>query len=247
MTGRRTAVITGAAGGIGSALCAAFRNAGYLVIGIDRVRVAEPCDIVIEADIAALCSPTDTRSALAATLINAVANHSLAVLVNNAAVQILGGAEDVTVEDWVSTFRTNAHAPFALTQLLLPALEAGRGSVVNISSIHAIATKPGFIAYAASKAALVGLTRALAVDLSGRVRVNAILPAAIDTPMLRAGFQGESQTLGELERAHPLGRIGTPTEVANTAVFLASDQAGFANGAIWCLDGGIGCRLNDPV
>ena len=93
---------------------------------------------------------------------------------NNAAVQILAPADAITFDQWRETLDTNLLAPFLLTQALLPELERGRGSVVNVASIHANLTKPGFVAYATSKAALVGLTRSLAVDLGGRVRVNAV-------------------------------------------------------------------------
>ena len=116
-----------------------------------------------------------------------------------------------------------------------------------MSSVHATATKPGFIAYATSKTALVGLTRSLAVDLGPRVRVNCILPAATDTPMLRAGFEGNPQGLAELGAMHPIGRIATPEEVAHVAVFLASKDAAVITGAAFAIDGGIGGRLHDPV
>jgi NAD(P)-dependent dehydrogenase (short-subunit alcohol dehydrogenase family) len=137
-------------------------------------------------------------------------------------------------------------APLHLAQALLSDLEAAVGSVVNIASIHAVATKPGFVCYATSKAALVGLTRAMAVDLGPRIRVNALLPAAVDTPMLRESFSGSETALGELGRMHPAGRIARPEEVARAAVFLASDQASFMTGAAVHVDGGIAGRLHDP-
>jgi NAD(P)-dependent dehydrogenase (short-subunit alcohol dehydrogenase family) len=171
----------------------------------------------------------------------------LSVLVNNAAVQILGRTEAVSVQDWEVTLRTNLVAPFMLAQALLPELERARGSVVNIASIHAVATKPGFVAYATSKAALVGLTRALAVDLGPRVRVNAVNPAATATPMLLAGFAGRERDLETLGRMHPLERIADPDEVARTALFLASDAASFITGSTLHIDGGIGARLHDPA
>jgi NAD(P)-dependent dehydrogenase (short-subunit alcohol dehydrogenase family) len=182
-----------------------------------------------------------------AGLVAALERAHLGVLVNNAAVQILGRAEELSAAAWETTLRVNVTAPFLLAQALLPQLEAGAGSVVNMSSIHAAATKPGFTAYATSKAALVGLTRAMAVDLGARVRVNAICPAAIATPMLLEGFKDDPGALAALAGMHPLGRIGTPEEVAHAAVFLASPAAAFVSGAVLGVDGGIGGRLHDPV
>jgi NAD(P)-dependent dehydrogenase (short-subunit alcohol dehydrogenase family) len=130
---------------------------------------------------------------------------------------------------------------------MLPDLEKARGSVVNISSVHATLTKPGFSAYATSKAALLGMTRALAVDLGPRVRVNCVTPAATDTPMLRAGFEGNPAELSALAAMHPSGRIATPEEIARVVLFLASDAASAITGAALAADGGIGGRLHDPV
>jgi len=134
----------------------------------------------------------------------------------------------------------------ALTQVLLPALERGRGSIVNVASVHANLTKPGFVAYATSKAALVGLTRSLAVDLGRRVRVNAVLPAATATPMLSAGLPGAG-AVDALGAGHPLGRIARPEEVAAAVVYLSSEGASFITGAVLAVDGGVGARLHDPV
>jgi NAD(P)-dependent dehydrogenase (short-subunit alcohol dehydrogenase family) len=119
--------------------------------------------------------------------------------------------------------------------------------VINIASIHAGLTKPGFSAYSTSKSGLVGLTRSLAVELGAKVRVNAISPAAIDTPMLRDGFSENLAGLAELERIHPGGIIGTPTEVAELAFFMARNESKFLNGSIVGLDGGISGRLHDPI
>ena len=145
------------------------------------------------------------------------------------------------------TLDTNLVAPFLLIQKLLPMLEASQGSVVNIASVHATVTKPEFVCYATSKAALVGMTRAMAVDLGPRLRLNAINPAATATPMLLAGFEGRPEALKELSKMHPLERIAEPQEIAQTALFLCSDKARFITGACWALDGGIGARLHDPV
>jgi len=171
----------------------------------------------------------------------------LHVLVNNAAVQVLGGVEDLTISDWYRTLDINVLVPFALTKGLLAQLDSAGGCVINISSIHARLTKAGFVAYATSKAALSGMTRAMAVDLGSRVRVNAIEPAAIETPMLEAGFEGKPEQFVHLQASHPQGRIGTPEEVAALALSVASGELQFLHGACIGLDGGISGRLHDPV
>jgi NAD(P)-dependent dehydrogenase (short-subunit alcohol dehydrogenase family) len=125
-------------------------------------------------------------------------------------------------------------------------LSNANGSVVNISSIHSTLTKPGFVCYATSKAALGGLTKSAAVELGAKVRINAINPAATATPMLVAGFEDKESALRELGSMHPLGRIAEPEEIARTAVFLASEKASFINGACLNVDGGISARLHDP-
>jgi NAD(P)-dependent dehydrogenase (short-subunit alcohol dehydrogenase family) len=122
-----------------------------------------------------------------------------------------------------------------------------KGCVINISSIHARLTKPNFVAYATSKAALSGMTRAMAVDLGGRVRVNAIEPAAISTDMLKAGFKDHPEQYAALEQCHPLGRIGTPEEVAALALSIVDGELRFLHGACVGMDGGISARLHDPA
>jgi NAD(P)-dependent dehydrogenase (short-subunit alcohol dehydrogenase family) len=154
--------------------------------------------------------------------------------------------DSLTRSDWQSTLDINLVAPFLLTQALLPELERAEGAVVNISSIHAKLTKANFVAYATSKAALSGMTRAMAVDLGARVRVNAIEAAAIDTEMLRAGFASSPAGLDELADYHPSGAIGTPRELAKLCLYLATSESPFLDGATIGLDGGISGRLFDP-
>jgi NAD(P)-dependent dehydrogenase (short-subunit alcohol dehydrogenase family) len=240
-----TALITGASGGIGHALCAEFRRAGYRVMATDVVGATRlSCDHFVEADLKAICRE-ETRLKRFVQQLGLPAS-GLTVLVNNAAVQILNRTETVSRQDWRDTLDVNVLAPFLLTQALLQYLERAGGSVVNIGSVHATATKPGFVCYATSKAALVGLTRALAVDLGGRVRVNAINPAAVATPMLLEGFKGKEPQFAALGGMHPVGRIAEPAEIAQAALFLASPHAAFVTGAAFHVDGGILSRLHDP-
>ena len=241
----KTAVVTGASGGIGVALCAAFAQAGYRVIGCDLREGAPNCDVFLQFDLRAMSASASDLQIVLERIREALGGDGVAVLVNNAAVQVLGSADTLTADDWRATLDINLVAPFLLIQGLLPELERANGSVVNVASVHAHLTKPGFVAYATSKAALVGLTRSLAVDLGSRVRVNAVLPAATATPMLLAGLEpGEVDALGAM---HPWKRIARPEEIAAAVVYLASGAASFVNGAVLAVDGGVGARLHDTI
>ena len=244
---RKSAVITGAAGGIGIVLCRELRSAGYFVIATDEREGPVDADCFVRSDLARFSSDPAHRREVLDAMRAALTDGGLSVLVNNAAVQVVAPAEALTDAQWRRTLDVNVVAPFLLTQALLGELERGRGSVVNIGSIHAALTKSGFACYATSKAAIVGMTRALAVELGGRVRVNAVCPAAIGTPMLTSGFDGNPAALGALAEAHPAQRIGSPEEVARCVLFLADPANKFLTGSIVGLDGGIGARLHDPV
>ena len=245
---RYTCLITGAAGGIGVALAKAFHKAGYYVIATDIGVKPESlsCSRYVQADLACFAEDETYAAKVIADLHQALNGHGLHALINNAAVQILGGTESLTRQDWRTTLDVNLLAPFLLIQALLPELEAAKGCVVNIGSIHAHQTKRNFVAYAASKAALAGMTRALAIDLGSRVRVNAIEPAAIETEMLNAGFAGKPELYAKLERCHPQQRLGQPEEVANLALAIVGGGMNFLHGACIGLDGGISSSLFDP-
>ncbi|MFT3857439.1 MAG: SDR family oxidoreductase [Aquabacterium sp.] len=242
--------MTGCLGGIGQALVHEFAQAGFVVIGMDRGASAAGAGALpthyIDAELDRFCVDPAYRDTVLAR-IKALCGGRLCVLINNAAHQVVKPVAQITAADWMQTQHVNVMAPFLLTQGLLSELEAARGSVVNIASIHGQLTKPEFVAYATSKTALVGMTRALAVELGARIRVNAVCPAAIATPMLLAGFDGRPQAYQQLAEMHPVGRIGEPAEVARTCRLLSDDQLGFLTGACIALDGGIGARLHDPV
>jgi NAD(P)-dependent dehydrogenase (short-subunit alcohol dehydrogenase family) len=238
-------IITGAAGGIGMALTATFEAAGWHVVTTDIQLLDRPAHIV--GDIALLGDPAVGDGTRLLDQLRPATQGRLKALVVNAAYQVVKPAEQLNADDWQKTLAVNLMAPFWLSQAFLSELEANRGSVLAISSIHEKLTKPGFVAYATSKAALSGMIRALAVDLGGRVRCNAICPAAIATPMLRAGFECRPEAYKGLQEHHPVGRIGTPEEVAATALFVCSDAAPFMTSACLDLSGGISARLHDPV
>lgn len=243
MTGK-TALVTGAARGIGRAVCDRLHSVGYRVFGIDKEPVSGRDYQVFQIDLAhvaregAGCKELDG--------LTQALGDSLHVLVHNAALQVVKPVEQVTTEDWARTLETNLLAPFQLTMLFLPQLRKARGSLIHMGSIHTRLTKKDFTLYATSKAALDGLTRSLALDLAPEVRVNAVHPAATDTEMLREGFGNDEQSLNKLGAYHPLGRIADPDEVARAVLFLAGEESSFMTGDSIYLSGGIGCRLHDP-
>ena len=171
----------------------------------------------------------------------------LKVLVNNAALQLLGSVPEISLSDWERTLRLNVTTPFRLAQAFLPELQSANGTVINVGSVHARATKREFVAYATSKAALHGLTQAMAVDLGGKLRVLCVAPAAVGTEMLHDGFAGRPEAFAELAAMHPAGRIAQPAEIARSIVSLSQEPFMFATGATIWLDGGILSRLCDPA
>jgi NAD(P)-dependent dehydrogenase (short-subunit alcohol dehydrogenase family) len=247
-TSRKAVLVTGAAGDIGRALCTAFSAAGYFVIATDlEQRAGETAgDVFIGADLAELVLDDNCREQFAVQVNAALSGRPLKGLVNNAAMQKRARLDDMAPADFRRTLDVNVTAPALLVQLFAGRLEEARGSVVNIGSIHARLTKPAFVAYATSKAALAGLTRALAVDLGDRVRVNAIQPAAVETAMLLEGFRGKRDIYPALEASHPVNRLARPDEIAAAGVFLVADDCRFMTGAVLDVDGGIGARLHDP-
>jgi len=243
----KTILITGALGGIGNILCKTFTKEGWEVIGMD-VRVengqAPFCKYAFNTDLHQFVQEEVYR-AEQLKKITAVLPNGLDALINNAAVQRLNHFDDIPLSEWQETFNVNLTGPMLLSQGLLNLLEQKQGSIINISSIHQQLTKRRFVAYATSKSALVGLTKAMAVDLQGRIRVNCISPAAVETDMLKAGFDNNEEALSELKRLHPSQSIGAPEEVAKCALFLTSEEVKFLNGANLQLDGGISSVLND--
>jgi len=183
------------------------------------------------------------------------ADRGLDVLVNCAGIQTFGNAEATTLSAWNFAMDINVTGAFLASKYALPLMRRnGGGSIVNVSSIHARVTAGSRLAYVASKSALLGLTRAMAVDHAAEgIRVNVILPGAIDTKMITDGWAAlrPDRTADEMRRAvgdsNPLGRIGYPQDVAGAIIFLCSDAASFITGVELCVDGGIAQKLALPV
>lgn len=247
----KAVLITGAAGGIGRATVRLFADYGWRVVGVDRAPFGEdfPKDgLFIQADIS---NPQELEAIFSQAR---SFTSSLNALVNNAAVQIAKPLLETSVEEWDTVMVSNLRAVFLAVKLAHPLLvSAESGAIVNVSSVHAIATSANIACYAASKGGLLALTRAMAIEFApDRIRVNAILPGAVDTPMLRAGLSRGHVGSGSLpERLENLanktviGRVGTPEEIAHAIYFLADDvQSSFMTGQALIVDGGATARLS---
>ena len=251
MPDSRTILVTGAAGGIGRATVSLFHEKGWRVIGVDRSDFGDNFPqngLFIRSDIS---RAEDMQSIFDKTR---GFTESLEALVNNAALQVAKPLVETTADEWDAVMASNLRSVFLGVKLAHPLLKAGNGgAVVNISSVHAIQTSANIAAYAASKGGLLALTRAMAIEFApDNIRVNAILPGAVDTPMLRAGLgrghvgQGDVQDrLDNLARKTVSGKVGKPEEIAHAIYFLAdNEQSSFMTGQALVVDGGATARLS---
>jgi glucose 1-dehydrogenase len=242
----RVAIVTGAAGGIGRACVAAFMEAGWDVAGIDRIDrpAGMPGKWYARIDLGVRSAADRLRAFFGEV-------GAFDALVNNAAITLPKPLVETSDDEWATVLATNAAAPFVATREAVAFLRAGPGAIVNVSSVHAVATSSGMAVYAASKGALVAMTRAAALELgSTGIRVNAVLPGAVDTEMLRGdvvargGEGGGDERLAELARRTPLGRVGRPDEIASAIVFLADgERSSYVTGQTLVVDGGVLARL----
>lgn len=235
----RAVIITGAAGGIGAALCERMRKEGYIAIGIDR-NEALAADIHLQVDLGKSEELVEVGRELAT-------DYELKAVVHNGAVQPIGGAGQTPWDEWANALRVNVIAVDALMSGARENLAANDGSVVVISSVHGRATTGGITAYATTKAALEGWVRSAAMDLAPEIRVNAVAPGAIDTAKLREGFTRWGESAEErkeiLRQRTALRRIGEPSEVAGAVSFLIGVDARFVTGTVLVVDGGATARL----
>ena len=248
-TNRPTAVVTGAAGGIGRATVDVLAGAGWRVVAVDRRSEVSFPDRVefMQADIARPEAVESLFADLNARL------DGLQALVNNAAIQIIKPLVETSVAEWDEVMNANLRSIFLTARSAYPLLVAARGAIVNVSSVHALATSTDIAAYAASKGGIMALTRAMALEFGRQgVRANAILPGAVDTPMLRAGLSREHVTGGSVEermqalgRKTVLGRVGRPEEIGKAILFLCDpDLSSFVTGQSLVVDGGATARLS---
>lgn len=248
----KTALITGGSDGIGKAMAEKMAAAGAHVVICARTE--DKINAVVEAitgnggsceghvlDVADIDGFT-------ALIDKVAAGKGLDVLVNNAPHVGYGMIADTSVEDFRKNFEINVDAAFAGIQAAMKHMSAKGGSIINVSSINGERAMQGMSGYASAKAALLHLTRNAAMEgARGGIRVNAITPGPIMTPATRAYFDSDPAAGEAIAGANPMGRIGDPGEVANVAVFLASDMASYVTGANIPVDGGKTNELYVPA
>ena len=241
----RTALVTGATRGIGHAIARAFARAGARVLINSRKSEA------VDRTVAEIRAEGGVAEALAGNVsrpeeLESVANAALTrydgpdILVNNAAANpVFGPFTTVSSEAFDKIMAVNVKAPFELARRLVPAMiERKRGAVINISSIGGLAPEPGLGIYSVSKAAIISLTKVMAIELGPHgIRANAICPGFIKTDFSATLWQNEALVQDVLQRT-PLERLGEPNEVAQCALFLASDASAFCTGGVYLVDGG---------
>lgn len=233
-------IVTGGTSGIGRAVAARMRSHGPVVItGRGEVRTRDVAEHLGVTGVAA-----DVRSPTAMESVVAAANRLGPVtgLVHSAGIWTGGSVEDLTIEDWEDTIAVNLTGAFNAAKAALPALQSSGGSIVMIASDYGLVGGKEAAAYVASKFGVVGLVKAMAVDLADRgVRINAVCPGDIITPMLESEAAERGLTLAEaLEESaasYPMGRAGTTAEVAGLVEFLLSPEAGYMSGAAIPVDG----------
>ncbi len=228
----KVALVTGAAGGIGAATARLFAEHGAHVVGLD-LRQGPSADLV-------LCDITDP-AAVSAAVADALSRHGhIDVLVNNAGGDVFSDPLHADDDPWERCIALNLKGAWNVARAVLPSMLAqGAGSIVNIASVHGHKIIPGCFPYPVAKHGLIGLTRSLAIEYAARgVRVNSISPGLILVPRIEAWFEREPGTRERQTALLPPKRIGTPEEVAHTALFLASDEARFINAADIVIDGG---------
>ena len=237
----RTALVTGGASGIGEQTVRALSRAGA------RVRIGDLNELAARA----LASEIENAEALELDVTDPASIQAaikqldaLDILVNNAGIGHVGTLEECDLEDWRRVMRVNVEGPYMVTRAALPLLLAGnRPCIVNIGSVAGLVGVKRRFAYCASKGAVVSMTRSLAADYAGRIRVNCICPGTVDTPFVEAYLEKyhkheKAEVRQQLNARQPVGRLGRPEEIAHLALYLCSDEAEFDHGAMMAIDGG---------
>jgi NAD(P)-dependent dehydrogenase (short-subunit alcohol dehydrogenase family) len=244
----RHVLVTGSTGAIGAAISKKFKEEGCVVCGIDQAESKVDClDLFIKVDLNDFVLDERIRTNAISMINKWLAKNTLDVLINNAAYQYVSVEHPIPVEELTKSYNVNVIAPYLLVTSLAAALTNMSASVVNIGSIHRQLTKPGFVAYATTKAALAALTRGLALDYEDKMRINCIEPASVETPMLLDGFKTFPEKKLMLENFHPQKRISTPNEIAELAYIVSSPEIRFLHGSCIDISGGISSRLHDPA
>lgn len=248
----RVVVTTGSGHGIGRSTAVEFGKEGALVVvaDIDRGYANETVREIESSGGKAIAVVTDVSDAIAVEnlLSRTLEVFSRAdVLFNNAAIQINKSVEDTSVDEWNRQLAVNLGGVFLCSKFFIPELRKTKGSIINMSSVNGFFVEPMCAGYCATKAAIIGLTKAMAID-HGKdgIRVNCICPGYIDAGLAASYFQAQPDPVAARKSAgklHALGRIGSPQEIGRVAVFLASQDAGFMTGSAVVVDGGFGSGL----
>ena len=241
----KVAVVTGGCGGIGAAVCARCAAEGAAVYATG---LAEPAGGLASGLVFQRHDVTREESTIALMGRIEREHGRLDVLVNAAGIEIEKTVEQTSREEWDRIFAVNVTGTFLTSKHALPLMrKAGGGSIVNFGSYDGFIADPNLAAYCATKGAVHALTRAMACDHGpDNIRVNAICPGYVDTPMLKSFFDsmGDAERLREeARRVHPMRRYGTPEDMANLVNWLAGDEARYASGQLWVLDGGLSAQI----
>jgi NAD(P)-dependent dehydrogenase (short-subunit alcohol dehydrogenase family) len=245
---QKVVVVTGAAKGIGEATVRAFHNEGAWVVLLDIDETAKTqgaefgesgmfvrCDVSKGSEVERAFQEIISRFG------------GVDVLVNNAGIQHYGTVTSTSEEEWDMVMRVNLKSAFLCAKSAIPSMLArGGGVVINLSSVQAFLSQPNVAPYTTSKTAMLGLTRSIAIDYAPTVRCVAVCPGTVDTPMLRWAIgqtPNPEEVLEDCQQMHLVKRIGTPGEVANLILFLASDKAAFITGQYYRIDGGFGIGI----
>lgn len=244
----KVAMITGAASGIGQATAVAFGHEGasVVIVDIDENLAEKTATEIRQQGGEAVVYPTNISDEVAVQkMIAEVVNHSqhLDILVNNAGTYFQGDVLNTPLEIWNKVMAVNLTGAFLCTKYAAEAMaKIGAGVVINVASEAGLVGIKGQVVYNVSKGGMIALTRSCAVDLAGvGIRVNCVCPGTTDTPLVHAAVHRSPDPLAArraLEQVRPLNRLGTPEEIASAILYLASQEAGYATGAILSVDGG---------
>ena len=248
----RIAIITGAGRGIGRAIAERFAREGAAVVLAQRSgdEIESLASLITHNHGSAIAVPTDVRdpASVARLIEHTLETHGrIDVLCNNAGVGHVQNVVDLRLADYEDVMNVNVRGALLSMKAALPSLvERGEGSIINIVSVLSFVARPVATAYCTSKAALLGLSRQVALDYASRgIRVNAIAPGFVDTEQFRTYCQRQPDPEAVVEEVlslTPMGRLGTPEDVAGAAVFLASDDSRWVTGSVLVVDGGMLCR-----
>ncbi len=242
----KTVVVTGGGKGIGAACAKVFFDAGANVVVLDKDGddsgitdgrwLVLQCDVAIETQVVEAAEKVWQRF------------NSVHYLVNNAGIQRYGTVVDTTSDEWDKVMNVNLKSYFLCSKYFIPLIQkSGSGVVINVASVQAFVSQKNVAAYTTAKTAILGLTRSIATDFAPNIRCVAVCPGTIDTPMLRKSFSlspNPDEVLQECIDMHPIGRIGTPEDVAEVVKFMCDDKAGFITGQYIRVDGGLGITIN---